>query len=181
MHASHFHSSVRNAVKYADAAIGRMIDLAKANNYYDDTVFMIIADHNIRVYGDDILPVDMFRIPGLILGGNVKPQSVDTLTTQPDVLATALDLVGLDLEYPILGTTIYSDDENETVLMQYHDIYGLRVSNKLAVIQPEKTPQTYNIIEGDHLQLTAHDEVLEKDALAFVIVLDELYKRQLYR
>jgi len=173
--------SVKNAVKYADHAIGRMIDLAKENHYFDDTVFMIIADHNIRVYGDDVLPVNMFKIPGLIMGGDIKPQRVGTLTSQPDVLATALDLTGLDLEYPILGSSIYSDAKHETILMQYHDIYGLRSGDKVAIIQPGQSPETYRVVEGDRLKLTDHDTELEKDALAFVITLDGLYRGRLFK
>lgn len=172
--------SVKNAIKYADYAIGNFIKLAKRSGYYDDTVIMIIADHNVRVYGDDIIPVDMFHIPGLILGGAVKPAEIDRLSSQPDALATAVDLLGLDLEYPILGKSVFDDDKAEISLMQYHDIYGLRYKNKVAVIQPGKPPITYNVTENDHLVLTEHDKNLEKDALAFIIALDKLYRKQLY-
>lgn len=170
--------SVKNAIAYADLAIGRLIELAKSNQYYDDTVFMIIADHNVRVYGDDVIPVNMFRIPGLILGGGIKPARIAALTSQPDVLATALDLTGLDLEYPILGHSIFSDNKTETTLLQYHDIYGLRVGNKIAIIQPDKPSVTYQVVENDRLKEIEHDDDLEKDAQAFVIMLNELYQRR---
>ncbi len=172
--------SVKNAIKYADYAIGNFINLAKQSDYYDDTVIMIIADHNVRVYGDDIIPVDMFHIPGLILGGGVEPADIDKLSSQPDALAAAVDLLGLDVEYPILGNSVFDTDKAEVSLMQYHDIYGLRYKNEVAVIQPGKPPVTYNVTEDDHLILAGHDSDLEKDALAFIIALDKLYRKQLY-
>ncbi len=172
--------SVKNAIKYADYAIGNFIKLAKQSGYYDDTVIMIIADHNVRVYGDDVIPVDMFHIPGLILGGDVEPANIKKLSSQPDALAAAVDLLGLDLEYPILGNSVFDADKAEVSLMQYHDIYGLRYEDEVAVIQPGKPPVTYNVTENDHLVLAGHNKDLEKDALAFIIALDKLYRKQLY-
>jgi phosphoglycerol transferase MdoB-like AlkP superfamily enzyme len=172
--------SDKNAIKFADYAIGKFIALAKVNGYYDDTVIMIIADHNVRVYGDDIIPVDTFRVPALILGGGVTPERVERLVTQPDALATALDLLGLDLAYPILGNSIFSDRQTGVSLLQFHELYGLRYEDEIAVIQPDKPAQTFHVTADDHLEPAEHNAALEKDALAFVIVLDHLYRNRLY-
>jgi len=173
--------SVENAVKYADFAIGRFIELAKQSGYYQNTVFLIIADHNIRVYGNDIIPIDMFHIPGMILGGGIQPVQVEQLMTQPDAIATALDLLGADLRYPILGRSIFSDTKNEISFMQFHDIYGLRRKNRIAILQAGKPATTYTITKNDRLVLSKHDKELERDALAFIITLDLLYSQQLHQ
>lgn len=171
---------VENAVKYADFAIGRLFELAKKEPYYKDTVFVVVADHNIRVYGDDLVPVNMFHIPALIIADGVKPQKFDTLATQPDVLATALDLIGVNLTYPILGHSIYSDAKREVSLMMFNDTFALREKNKVAVVQPNKEPQTFTY-ENEHLHDAPHDKELERDALAFVTVMDDMYNKKLYR
>ena len=173
--------SVKNAIKYADHAIGELIRLARQQGYYEDTVFLVIADHNIRVYGDDIIPVDMFHIPGMILGGGVRPETIDLLSSQPDALATALGYLGMDLEYPILGRPVYVDNKAEVTLLQYHDIYGLRHQDEIAILQPGKAAQTWRVTADMKLERTAHNAGLEKDALAFVVALDALYRNQLYR
>lgn len=171
---------VNNAVKYADFAIGRLFELAKKEPYYKDTVFVVVADHNVRVYGDDIVPVNMFHIPALIIADGLKPQKFDRLATQPDVLATALDLIGVDLTYPVLGHSIYSDAKQEMVLMMFNDTFALRIHDKVAVIQPNKEPLTF-AYQDEHLKPLAHDTELEKDAIAFVKVIDDLYNKKLYR
>lgn len=171
--------SVKNAVKYADFAIGKFIENAKKEDYYEDTVFVIIADHNVRTYGDDMVPVNMFHIPAVILGGGVKPKICDKLSTQPDVLATALDLIGLDLEYPIMGHSVFSDKKENISLMQFYTSYALRVKNKVAVIRPDKDPLTF-IYKTNQLEETTSDRELEKDALAFIVTLDYLYDHKLY-
>jgi len=172
--------SVENAIKYADYAIGHFIDLAKKSGYYQDTIFLVIADHNIRVYGDDVIPVNMFRIPGMILGGGVEPQRIDALTTQPDALATALDLMAVDFDSPVLGKSVFFEDKSEVSLMQFHDIYGLRDKDEIAVLQPGKSAETYHIDENDHLTKIRHNVELERDDLAFIRTLDTLYRKKLY-
>ncbi len=173
-------NSVNNAVKYADYAIGLFFKEAKKQAYYKDTIFVVIADHNIRVYGDDVVPVNMFHIPALIIGGGVEPKLYNKLASQPDVLATALDYLGKDFSYPILGKSIFSDTKAEVNLMQFNDNYALRIGDKVAVVRPREKPQTFKY-EKEHLVEVAHDAELEKDALAFVIGLNYLYDKQLYR
>jgi phosphoglycerol transferase MdoB-like AlkP superfamily enzyme len=173
--------SVKNAVKYADYSIGLFIDQARKEAYYKDTIFVIASDHNVRVYGDDLLPFNMFRIMGLILGKDIKAKSLDRLTMQPDLLATALDLIGIDqLRYPILGHSIYENHKKDISLMKFHQMYGLRVKDEIAIIQPEEKPITMKIKQG-HLLETAHNQVLEKDALAFIIGVNGLYQEKLFR
>ncbi len=172
--------SVKNAVKYADFAIGDFINLARKESYYQDTVFVIIADHNVRVYGNDIVPVNMFHIPALIIGGDIKPYVYEQLSTQPDVLATALDLTGLDLNYPVMGHSIFSNKKQDVALIQFNTTYALRVANRIAVLRPHMQPLTF-IYENQSLIPENHDAELEKDALAFILTLDNLYSKKLYR
>jgi len=171
---------VENAVKYADYAIGEFFKEAKKLPYYKDTIFVVIADHNIRVYGDDVVPVNMFHIPALILGEGVEPKVYDDLVSQPDVLATALDYLGKDFAYPILGKSIFSDSKKGVNLMQFNENYALRVGDKVAVVRPRKKAQTFKYVKN-HLVEIEHNKELEKDALAFVIGLNYLYDKQLYR
>ena len=181
-------NSVKNAIKYADHAIGRLFELAKKEPYYKDTVFVVVADHNVRVYGDDMVPVDMFHIPAIILGDGIKPMIYDKIASQPDVLATALDLMGLDLKYPIMGHSIFSDKKQNVSLMQFHSSYALRADDKVAIVRPGQKPLTFiyknpesYLDKSNHLTLSDHDEELEKDALAFVVILDHMYNKKLYR
>jgi phosphoglycerol transferase MdoB-like AlkP superfamily enzyme len=172
--------SVDNAVKYADFAIGKFFELAKKESYYKDTVFVVAADHNVRVYGDDLVPVNMFHIPALIVSDGIKPQKITTLSTQPDVLATALDLIGIDLTYPILGHSVFSDAKKEMAFMMFNELFALRVKDKVAIVQPNKEPLTF-IYKNEHLIETSHDKELEKDALAFVVVMDDMYNKKLFK
>ena len=170
---------VENAIQYADYAIGEFFKEAKKLPYYKETIFVVIADHNIRVYGDDVVPVDMFHIPALIIGEGVETREYNKLTSQPDVLATAIDLLGKNLTYPILGNSIFSDAKKEVNLMQFNENYALRVGDKVAVVRPRKEAETFKYVDK-HLVSIDHDDELEKNALAFVIGLNYLYDKQLF-
>ncbi len=171
---------VENAIQYADYAIGKFFEKAKKLPYYKDTVFVVVADHNVRVYGDDVVPVKMFHIPALIICDDIKCQTYDKVASQPDILATALDLLGVDFRYPILGKSIFANDKKDISLMQFNENYALREENKVAVIRPNKEPLTFRY-ENGRLKPIDHDRELEKDALAFVIALNHLYDKRLYR
>ncbi len=169
-----------NAIKFADYAIGRFIEQAKQSDYYKDTVFVIVADHNIRVRGSDMLPVNLYHIPAMILGGGIKPRKITRLTTQPDVLATALDLTGQDLEYPIMGHSVFSDKKRDLALMQFNDTYALRIGDKVTVLRPDKEPLTF-IYKDNKMIPAKHDVEMEKNTLAFILTLNYLYQKRLYK
>ena len=173
-------ASVENAIKYADFAIGKFFELAKKEGYFKNTVFVVISDHNVRVYGDQIVPIDMFQIPAVIISDNIPPQIFSRLTSQPDVLATALDLIGIDLSYPILGNSIFKDNKKDINLMLFDEIYAYRKEDKVAILVPNMPIKTYLYKEKKLIE-TEEDHLLEKEALALIYVLDDMYKNRTYK
>jgi phosphoglycerol transferase MdoB-like AlkP superfamily enzyme len=95
--------TVNNAVKYADYALGRFIAEAKKQDYWKDTVFLIVADHDNRVYGDSLVPIKKFHIPGLILGADVQPKQIKAIASQIDLAPTLLSMIGVSSEHPMIG------------------------------------------------------------------------------
>lgn len=173
-------NSVENAIKYADFAIGKFFELAKKEDYFKDTVFVVIADHNVRVYGDQIVPIYMFQIPAVIVSSDIPHQIFTNLTSQSDVLATALDLIGIDLSYPILGNSIFKDNKKNINLMIFDEIYAYRKEDKVAILVPNMPIKTY-LYKDKKLIEIENDLVLEKEALALIYVLDDMYKNKSYK
>ncbi|NMC62861.1 MAG: sulfatase-like hydrolase/transferase [SAR324 cluster bacterium] len=67
-----------DATKYADYAIGLLFDLANKEKYFQNTIFLVVADHNSHVYGNEHVPIDEFHIPGLLVGRNVSQMEAKT-------------------------------------------------------------------------------------------------------
>ena len=81
--------TMHNAVKYADYAVGEFFKKAKKSDYWKDTLFLVVADHDSRVGGAALIPVSRFRIPGLILGDGIDakrdPRVVSQIDMSPNV------------------------------------------------------------------------------------------------
>ena len=127
-----------------------------------------------------MLPVRLYHIPGMILGGGIDAIKIDRLTTQPDVLATALDLTGQNLSYPVLGHSVFSDQKKDLAFMQFNDTFALRIGDKVAVLRPEKEALTF-IYQNQKMLPDEHDAELEKKALAFILTMNHLYEKRLYQ
>ncbi len=176
-----------NAVKYTDWALGRFIEKAKQSPYWKDTLFLIVADHDIRVRGESLVPIERFHIPGLILGADLKPRTVKTVVSQIDLPTTMLSLMGISARHPMPGRDLTVEPEGlpGRAIMQYNDHVAWMEGERVVVMRPEKVP-THGRYDPKrkHLDTVAAPEdapALEKRALAHSLLPAWLYREQRYR
>jgi phosphoglycerol transferase MdoB-like AlkP superfamily enzyme len=83
-------SKRRGAVRYADWALGHYLARMKAAGLLDHTVVLIAGDHGPRVYGAEEIPVESYRIPGVLLTPEVRDRDTtsDRLASQVDLAPT---------------------------------------------------------------------------------------------
>jgi phosphoglycerol transferase MdoB-like AlkP superfamily enzyme len=101
-------ASKRNAVKYADHALGEFLDRARASVYWQGSIFLIAADHDECPRGKDLVPIKGYHIPGLILRDGVDAMDVDKIARQIELLPTLLRLAGISATVPLLGQDVLS-------------------------------------------------------------------------
>ena len=135
-------ASVENTVRYADWALGQFFERARKAPYWDNTIFLVIADHDSRADGANLLPMRHFRIPALILGGGVPARQDTRIVSQIDMAPTLLSLMGLDTVHPMLGADLTRRDPNRAI-MQFGNNFGYLKGNTLAVMEPHKVAHTY--------------------------------------
>ena len=142
-----------NAARYADHALGGFFDRAMASPYWDDTVFLIVADHDSRVFGRSLVPVDNFHIPGLILGAGVTPRRDARVASQVDLAPTLLSLVGVDSPTPLMGRDLNRDDPSidGRALMQYDGNFALMTDTGVTVLQPGRPARGFHYTSGQPL------------------------------
>jgi phosphoglycerol transferase MdoB-like AlkP superfamily enzyme len=171
-----------NAVRYTDYAIGKLFELARAAPYFDRTLFLIVADHDARVFGADRVPVEHFRIPGVIVGPGVPKRHETRIVSQIDLAPTLLSLAGIESTHPMLGRdiTALSADEPGRAIMQYGNANGFMVGDRIAIHQPGLAAQTFRSFNG-RLEPIQHDVELERTALAHLLWADRTYRERLYR
>jgi phosphoglycerol transferase MdoB-like AlkP superfamily enzyme len=175
-----------NAVKYADYAMGQFFRQAQASPYWKDTVFLVVADHDIRVRGDDLVPVKHFHIPGLILGADIQPRVIKSVASQIDLPTTVISLMGLDAEHPMTGRDLSAEPESMQgrAMMQYGENYAWMEGEKVVVLRSGKAP-THAVYDRVTKELKPQEPpadagVMERRALGHVLLPSILYREQDY-
>ena len=94
-------------VEYADWCIGDFLAKARREAWYDNTLFVIMADHG-KIVGqvDSELPESYNHIPLMIFGPGVQPHLSDELATQVDVMPTVLGLMGASYDFDGFGVNL---------------------------------------------------------------------------
>lgn len=180
-----------NAVKYADYAMGEFFKKAKASAYWRDTVFLVVADHDIRVRGDTLVPIERFHIPGLILGADIQPKTITAIASQIDLPVTVLSLMGIRAAHPMTGQDLSNIPENYLgrAMMQYNYNFAwmeqTTEANDVVVLREDK-PAAFGVydIKAKHLDETAapaHADEIAQRALANSLLPALLYTEQRYR
>jgi phosphoglycerol transferase MdoB-like AlkP superfamily enzyme len=182
--------TVNNAVKYADYALGKFVTQVRASRYWDNTVMMIVADHDTRVYGDELVPVRKFQIPGLILGNGIEPRKIDSIASQIDLAPTLLSLIGVDATHPFPGrdlTRTLPEFGNASpavaprAMMQFDRNFAWLEGNQVTVLQPNGIARAFTYDpHAFTLEPSATDPESVRTALAQVLMPAWLYREQRY-
>ena len=159
------------AIKYADYSLGYFLDLARESSYWEDTVFLVVADHNSRVYGNQLVPIDRFHVPGVIIGSSIEPRRVPGITSQIDMLPTLLSLIGVSAKHPGIGRDLtlpeYADGSGRA-MMQFNALQAYMEDDRVVVLQPDLEPGLYRLENGHELIPDENaDPELVRRALAY--------------
>lgn len=161
-------ATVENTVRYADWALGRFFERAKSSPYWENTVFLVAADHDSRVFGASLVPVRHFHIPAVILGAGIEPRRDERLISQIDLAPTLLSLTGVDTEHPMIGHDLTRSTPGRAI-MQYDNTYGYLKEDRLLVMAPSKTPVQYRYTAPEDYTPEALDPELAREALAHAL------------
>ena len=142
-------------VKYTDYALGQLMTQAKKQPWFDDTVFIVVADHCAGSAGKVGLPVKKYHIPLFIYSPkHIRAQEVDTLASQIDLAPTLLALLNISYDSFFFGKNILSPDFKGRALIANYQKLGLLNNKELLFLSPEK--------QINRMVLSQEDTVLEK-------------------
>ena len=171
-------------VRYADYALGYFLREAARQPWFDDTIFVVVADHGARVYGKAEIPLETYEIPLMIYSPkHIAPRQVDTLMTQIDIAPTVLGLLGMQYEAPFFGIDALHErpDHARIALFSHnHDVAILR-DNQLVVLGLGKTHQslTYDPV-AKTFKPRADDVALQDLGVAYFQTASDLFKTNRY-
>lgn len=106
------------SINYGDYALKKFFEEAKKQPWYDNTLFVILADHSpatkTELYN---MRHHMYRIPIMFYhpGGQLKAVKSDRIFQQLDILPTILDLLNIKTDYYAYGNSYYQKPEGEAI------------------------------------------------------------------
>jgi len=177
-------SGRKGGVKYADYAIGRLIDEARKEPWFRDTLFVIVADHCAGSAGKTDIPIKGYEIPMIVYSpAHLTPARVDTMMSQIDVAPTVLGLLGMSYDSTFFGRDIFRNPAAPPrAFISTYQKLGYLTDRELVVLGPKKYVARYRAdrATGELSPLPVDDGAI-LDALAWFQGGEYVYRNRLNR
>lgn len=149
----------KQIVEYADYCVGDFLKKAKTKDWYDNTIFVVQADHGKLVgQADAELPQSYNHIPLIIFGSGVEPQLYTGLGMQVDVMPTLLGLMNMSYDYDGFGVNLLERKRDKVFYSADNHVVG-RDSTRYYIYAPGMQKSfCYKKNENGRLGETASDD-----------------------
>ena len=139
-----------NGAAYADWAFNDLIERARSHSWFDDTVFIFVADHGQKVNGRAQVPMEKFRIPVLFYSPkHLPPRRINTLGAQIDLAPTLLGMLGFSYESPFFGMDLTRVPPDKGRVAAAHNFsIGYVEGDHAVTLEPNGTLKGYAFRKG---------------------------------
>lgn len=134
-------------VKYTDYAIGKFIEDAKTKPWFNDTLFVIVADHCASVAGKSKLPIENYHIPLIFYApALLKPGTYAPMVSQIDIAPTLIEVLGKKGDDFFFGRSFFEAGKHaERVFISNYQELGYLSHDTLTVLLPQHRVESYRI------------------------------------
>ena len=159
-------------VLYTDYALGQFLAEASKQPWFDNTIFLITADHCASSAGRTEIPLHKYHIPALIFApGFVAPQQIEGIVSQIDLMPTLLSLLGMDYDSHFYGRSIFDPDYvNRAFIATYQDL-GYLEGDTFTILSPVRRYEQYRVVpteENPHnLEPAAQTDTTQLDRAVY--------------
>jgi phosphoglycerol transferase MdoB-like AlkP superfamily enzyme len=168
------------AVAYTDWSIGDFIKRAREKSYFDDTVFVITADHCASSAGKTSVPINRYHVPLWIYAPkHIQPQRVERLMGQVDIAPTVLGLLNFSYRSRFFGYDLFQlEPGRERAFPATYEKLGYLHHDVLTVLEPQRKLEQMkpDYATGDASPITPQDENQIDQAIAYYQVASELFR-----
>lgn len=167
------------AVKYTDYAIGKFMKEAATKPWYQNTIFVILADHCASSAGNTDLPLKGYHIPLLIYSPSFTPKKIDNLTAQIDVAPTILGLLHINYTSKFFGQNALLPKAKQRAFISTYQGLGYVENNELVVQTPVKQVKSYSVNTTSFIEKQKpNNDSLVKKAIAYYQAAVWFYKHK---
>ena len=154
------------AVKYTDYAIGQFLRQAQQQEWFDHTIFVIVADHQAGSAGKRALPIERYHIPlWIYCPAQIPPAVVSALASQIDIAPTLLGILNMSYLSCFFGHDVLLAPPRRALIANYQNL-GLYDGQQLAILKPQEkialqqgfaSQQIHEQVAGENLPLVQRD------------------------
>lgn len=153
-------------VKYTDFAMSKFFEKAKKQPWFYNTVFVIVADHCASSSGKTELPMDKYRIPGMIYAPEfVAAKTCNKLMSQIDIMPTLFGLLNFSYPSKFFGQDVLREDYKPRALIATYQNLGLIKDNILTVISPKQQVKQFELAVIPNPKLDADYQIFYEEKL----------------
>jgi len=170
------------AVKYTDYAIGQFLEQARQKPWFDNTIFIFVADHTAGSAGKEDLPISNYQIPLFIYAPKlIEPRENAQLASQIDLAPTLLGLLNLDYQSTFFGRNLLQDNPlPPRVVVGNYQHLGLFDGKDLAILSPRQGLRRHDdALTESRESKAASDDPLISRAITYYQTASYGFKQQL--
>ena len=171
------------AVKYSDYAIGRFLAAARERPWFDDTLFVITADHGANARGTTRIPVDKYLIPLFVYAPkHVAPRRFERLMSQIDIAPTLLGLLDFDYYTKFFGRDVLrSPPQSDRAFVANYQTLGYLKGERLVLLHPKRKTEVFRVDARMNIVARVRDEAMLREAISFYQAASHVLRNGLYR
>ncbi|TDW51499.1 phosphoglycerol transferase MdoB-like AlkP superfamily enzyme [Flavobacterium sp. 270] len=143
-------------VKYTDYSLKKFFAMASKQPWFNNTVFVIVADHCASSAGKTQLPLDKYRIPAFIYRPGVNPEKCTKLMSQIDLMPTVFGLLHFDYHSKFFGQDVLKPHYKPRAFIATYQDLGLIKDNVLTILSPKQQVRQFHLTMNKKEDI-AHD------------------------
>ena len=165
-------------VKYTDFAIGQFIDNARSKTWFDDTLFVIVADHTHKGRGRTELPIENYHIPMIVYAPrHIAPRHIDTIASQIDVGPTVLALLNFSYRSRFFGHDILHEGvHHQRALLANYQTVGYYQDGIVVELKPNRRVRVVDAAAGRERAPDALAAHVTDEAISYYEIASRAYK-----
>ena len=176
--------TIAGGVKYTDYAIHAFLQAAAQRPWFNNTLFVIVADHCSKSAGKTDLPVNRYHIPCFVYApGILLPKIEERLTSQIDLAPTILGIMNLHYTSLFMGYDMFrTPPGNERAFISTYQDMGYVKGDSLIILSPRQKIGSYktNFQTGSAVNIPNYEPLI-KEAIAWYQGASWLFKNDHYK
>ena len=145
---------IHKCILYSDNALRRFFETAKQQPWYDNTIFVLTADHTNHSNHDIYLTsLGVFSVPIIFFdpSGSLPRENRSGVAAQIDIMPTLLGLLGYDEPYIAFGKDLFATDTPTWTVNYSNGIYQYVDGSLVLLFDGEHQTALYDYV-ADPLQ-----------------------------